>query len=140
MTGEIDLAGQFSAFVHAPIPYIAEAILVAGVAWSVSRAFTKDTMDALRERLSLATDRLRQSNEEAEVIRRKLSATHELLRSKAASGQIESAASVVEANVVALVRANNNALGIISAPYRRGDKKVAPFSSKGPASKPEARR
>ena len=49
MTDGADIAAQVAAFVHAPIPYIAEAILIAGVVWALSRTFIRDTMDALRE-------------------------------------------------------------------------------------------
>jgi hypothetical protein len=144
MTGESDIAAQFSAFVHAPIPYIAEAILIAGVVWALSRTFARDTMDALRERLNLATDRLHKATEEADEIRRLLSATQNLLHGKASPGQIESTTASAQTNVVELVRANNEALGALAKPLRQrlsissGTKRVAPIASKGPASRPEA--
>jgi hypothetical protein len=139
---ESDIAAQFSAFVHAPIPYVAEALLVAGVVWTVSRVLTRDTVDALRERLSLARDRLQKANEEADAIRAKLAARDRSPVS-APGGHVESA--VVQAAIVDLMRGNSDALSALAKPLRRGTilpgtERVAPLSSKGPASRPDERR
>ena len=145
MTGA-DIAAQFSAFIQAPIPYIAEAILIAGVVWALSRTFTRDTMDALRERLSLATDRLHKATEEADEIRRQLSATQHLRQGKPSADQIESASASTQSNLAELVRANNETLGALASPLRQrisipsGTSRVAPTTSKGPASKPDAKK
>ena len=142
MAGEVDIASQFFAFVHAPIPYVAEALLVAGVVWTVSRVLTRDTMDALRERLNLSTDRLQKANEEADTIRAKLAA-RDRSQAGAPGGQVESAA--VQAAVVELIRGNSEALSALARPLRKGailpgTERVAPLSSKGPASRPEEKR
>jgi hypothetical protein len=91
MSGELDVGAQFAAFVRAPIPYIAEALLVAGIVWATSRTFSSDAMNALRERLNLATDRLRQTKEDAEEIRQKLAFACDLLHTKAPVRPIEPA-------------------------------------------------
>jgi hypothetical protein len=146
MTDGADIAAQFAAFVHAPIPYIAEAILIAGVVWALSRTFIRDTMDALRERLNLATDRLHRATEEADEIRKQLSAAQDLLRGKATPGQIESATASAQTNVVELLRANNEALGALATPLRQrlsipsATGRVAPITSKGAASKPDIKK
>ena len=140
--GVSDIAAQFSAFVHAPIPYVAEALLVAGVVWTVSRVLTRDTVDALRERLNLATDRLHKANEEADAIRAKLDARDRSPLS-APGGQAESAA--VWDFVVELMRGNSDTLSALAKPLRGGvilpgTERVSPLSSKGPASRPEEKR
>src|SRR5260370_38334148 len=72
MAEDSSIAAQFAALIHAPVPYLAGAILVSAATWAVSRTLTKDTMAALRERLNLAEDRLFRLNEAAQVLRRKL--------------------------------------------------------------------
>jgi hypothetical protein len=103
-------------------------------------------MDAQRERLNLATDRLRKANEEANAIREKLAAVQIHSRDKESASQFESATAAVQADVVALMRASNDTLGTLAKPLRRsvsmpsGRENIAPISSRGPGSKPEARR
>jgi F0F1-type ATP synthase membrane subunit b/b' len=138
MASETDIAAQLSAFVHAPIPYIGEAVLVAGVVWVVSRAFARDTIEALRERLSLATDRLAKANEEAAAANAQLGASQNLLKAGAPSQQIVTSTNSAQVTVTELVRRNEQALAAIAAGVRRGADRIAPASSKGPATKPDA--
>ena len=138
MATDLDIAAQLSAFVHAPIPYIGEAILVAGVVWIVSRTFARDTIEALRERLNLATDRLANASEEAAAANAHLGTIQNLLKAGAPSQQIASSTNSAQTTVMELVRRNEQALVAIGEGVRRGTDRIAPTSSRGPATKPDA--
>lgn len=138
MALETDIAAQLSAFVHAPIPYIGEAILVAGIVWVVSRAFARDTIEALRERLNLATDRLTKTSEEAAEASAQLGTSQNLLKAGAPSQQIATSTNSAQITVTELVRRNEEALADIAAGVRKGSDRIAPASSRGPATKPDA--
>ena len=137
MASGIDIAAQLSAFMHAPIPYIGEAILVAGVVWMVSRAFSRDTVEALRERLNLATDRLAEANEEAAEANAQLGTSQNLLKAGAPFQQIVTSTNSVRVTVTELVHRNEQALEAIAAGVRKGSDRIAPTSSRGPATKPD---
>ena len=138
MASDIDIAAQLSAFIHAPIPYIGEAIVVAGVVWVVSRAFSRDTIEALRERLNLATDRLTKANKEAAAASAELGTSQNLLRAGAPQQRIVTSTNSAQVTVTELVRRNEETLADIAAGVRKGADRIAPISSRGPATKPDA--
>jgi hypothetical protein len=135
MPTQSDIATQLLAFGHAPIPYIAEAILVAMLVWFLSRSINKGVVDALRERLDLAIDRFRAANDEADTVRRNLEDLRRLLPSLSLNIEADAAASSAQASVRELVQSNSRAIAFLS-----GETQVTPMASSGPASKPEARR
>jgi hypothetical protein len=138
MATDVDIAAQLSAFVHAPIPYIGEAIVVTGVVWMVSRAFSRDTIEALRERLNLATDRLAKTNKEAAEANAQLGNSQTLLKAGAPHQQIVTSTKSAQITVTELVRRNEVALADIAAGVRKGADRIAPTLSRGPATKPDA--
>ncbi len=138
MASDAGIAAQLSAFMHAPIPYIGEAVLVAGVVWVVSRAFARDAIEALRERLSLATDRLAKANEEAAEANAHLAASQDLLKAGASPEQIGRSATSAQSTVTELVRRNERALAAIASGVRRGTSRIPPISWRGHATKPDA--
>jgi hypothetical protein len=144
MTDESSIAAQLAALIHAPVPYLAGAILVSAATWAVSRTLTKDTMAALRERLNLSEDRLFRLNEEAEVLRRKLLESNKQPRSDAPLARDETA------TISAWIRATKSATRkqhalippAITIPRRlaipHGAMKIDRCSSSGRPSRPDA--
>jgi hypothetical protein len=137
---ESDIAAQFSAFIGAPVPYISEAVLVAGVMWIVSRSFARDTIEALRERLNLATDRLKGTSEEADNIYRQLEAARDLTENNDRYLQAERASAEIQKAARVMVTRNDQVLAKISTLASAGKDRVAPMSSGGPAARPDARK
>jgi len=135
MPTQSEIAAQLLAFSQAPIPYIAEAILVGMLVWLLTRSISKGVVDALRERLNLAIDRLRAANDEADAVRRNLQELRCVLPSLSLNAEAERATGSAQTSIHALVQGNNRAIAFL-----RGETPVAPMSSSGPASKPEARR
>jgi len=135
MPTQSEIGAQLLAFSQAPIPYIAEAILVAMLVWLLNRSISKGVVDALRERLNLAIDRLRAANDEADAVRRSLEELRRVLPSLSLNADAEGATASAQTNIHALVQGNSRAIAFL-----RGETPAAPISSSGPASKPEARR
>lgn len=122
------------AFGQAPVPYIGEAILVAGLVWFLSRSMSKGVIDTLRERLNLAIDRLKAANDEADLVRRSLD---DLLLSVTSDkdARAEKATSTAQSEIRQLVQRNVQAIAFLS-----GESPAAPGSFSGRASKPDAPR
>ena len=143
MTGEADIGVQIAAFVQAPIPYIFEALFVAGITWTASRTISRDTMIALRERLNLATDRLRKASEEAENFRRRLAAAQNLRKTRALRPQTVTFPEAAEVKLIEIQCANRKAPGVIRQPSRQrffmpgGMRPMAPAAANGRASRPQ---
>jgi len=144
MTEDSSIATQLAALIHAPVPYLAGAILVSAATWAVSRTLAKDTMAALRERLNLAEDRLFRLNEEAQVLRRKLLESSKQPRSDAPLAWAETAA--IPASIRATKSAARKQHALIPfnmiIPRRlaipHGAMKIDRCSSSGPPSRPDA--
>ena len=135
MPTQSDIAAQIAAFSHAPIPYIAEAIVVATLVWILSRSINKGAVDALRERLNLAIDRFTAANTEAEGVRRDLEALRRLVPVILANPEAEAVTASAQSGIRDLITANDRAIAFL-----RGDTPVTSGSFGGPAAKPDARR
>ena len=135
MPTQSDIGVQLSAFSHAPIPYIAEAILVAMLVWFLNRSINKGVVDALRERLSLAIDRLKAANDEADAVRRNLEDLRHMMPSISTNTQAEATTSSAQSGIMKLVQANARTISFLS-----GEMPAAPASSSGPAARPDAPR
>jgi len=117
LTGEADIGLQIAAFVQAPIPYIAEALLVAGITWTVSRTLTSDTLDTLRERINLVTERLKKTDREAEEIRSKLAVAQDLLRARLVT--LQTGTETARTNLTSVMRRHTKVLAVRLAFRRR---------------------